>query len=233
MIDLYRVLGVRRGASSEDIRRAYRRRAKVSHPDSGGSAGAFGELATAHAVLSDPDRRQRYDDTGQIELPRPNTLDACAIEVIAQKLGLIIHAEQDLMALDIGSLIDGAIREDMAQRQSNIASQTHAIERAARLRARIKRKANDKDNMLAKVLDWHEASIRDQIKKNEAAVASMQRALEILVDYSFADELSPDTEDQVAIALHDTLAALDELAAVLKSEPSWCDIDAARPSASG
>ena len=41
------------------------------------------------------------------------------------------------------------------------------------------------------------------------------------------------TEDEVSVALHDALAALDELAAVLKSEPSWCDIDAARPSASG
>jgi curved DNA-binding protein CbpA len=233
VIDLYRVLGVKREASSEDIRRAYRRKAKVSHPDSGGSAGAFGELATAHAVLSDPALRRRYDDTGQIELPRPNTLDAGAIEVIAQKLGLIIHSEQDLMSLDIGTLIDGAIREDMTQRQSNIANQTQAIERAARLRARIKRRTNGHDNMLAKVLEWHEASIREQIRKNEAAVTSMQRALEILVDYSFADELAPATEDQVSVALHDTLEALDQLAAVLKNEPSWRDIEAARPAPCG
>jgi curved DNA-binding protein CbpA len=233
VIDLYRVLGVKRGASSEDIRRAYRRRAKVSHPDSGGSAGAFGELATAHAVLSDPARRERYDSSGEIDPPRADTLDASAIEVIAQKLGLIIHAEQDVTSLDIDALIEGAIREDMTHRRANIASHNRAIERTTRLRARVKRRANGHDNMLAKVLGWHEASSLDQIKKSEAAVSSMERALEILKDYSFAEDLAPASEDDMSLALHDALEALDELAAVLKTGPSWCEVDVARPSASG
>ncbi len=146
-----------RGAAQDDLRRAYRRKAKTSHPDSGGSVGAFGEIATAYAVLSDPERRERYDLTGEIDPPRADTLDASAIEVIAQKLGLIIHAEQDVTALDIGALIEGAIREDMAQRRANIASHSRAIERTTKLRTRVKRKANGQDNMLAKVLDWHEA----------------------------------------------------------------------------
>ena len=90
MSDLYRVLGVGRGAAQDDLHRAYRRKAKTSHPDSGGSVGAFGEIATAYAVLSDPERRERYDLTGEIDPPRADTLDASAIEVIAQKLGLII-----------------------------------------------------------------------------------------------------------------------------------------------
>jgi curved DNA-binding protein CbpA len=231
--DLYRMLGVGRSAAQDDIRRAYRRKAKTSHPDSGGSVGAFGEIATAYAILSDPERRERYDLTGEIDLPRADTLDAGAIEVIAQKLGLIIHAEQDVTSLDIGALIEGAIREDMAQRRANIAGHERAIERTARLRARIKRKANGKDNMLAKVLDWHQASAKDQIKKNQAAVTSLERALEILKDYSFAEELMPAAGDDVAVALTDALQALDELAAALKTGPLWCDIDAARPSASG
>jgi curved DNA-binding protein CbpA len=229
--DLYRVLGVGRGAAQDDLRRAYRRKAKTSHPDSGGSVGAFGEIATAYAVLSDPERRERYDLTGEIDPPRADTLDASAIEVIAQKLGLIIHAEQDVTALDIGALIEGAIREDMAQRRANIASHSRAIERTTKLRARVKRKANGQDNMLAKVLDWHEASVKDQIKKNEAAVSSLERALAILKDYSFAEELTPAAD--VAFALTDALQALDELAAALKTGPLWCDIDVARPSASG
>jgi len=233
LIDLYGVLGVRCGAAQGDIRRAYRRKAKTSHPDGGGSDGAFGEIATAYAVLSDPERRERYDLTGEIDLPRADTLDASAFEVIAQKLGLIIHADHDVTALDIGALIEGAIREDMAQRRANIASHECAIQRTTKLRARIKRKANGTDNMLAKVLDWHEASAKDQIKKNEAAVCSLERALEILKDYSFAEELAPAAGDDVAVALTDALQALDELAAALKTEPLWCDIDAARPSVSG
>lgn len=231
--DLYRVLGVGRGAAQDDLRRAYRQKAKTSHPDSGGSVGAFGEIATAYAVLSDPARRERYDLTGEIDPPRADTLDASAIEVIAQKLGLIIHAEQDVTSLDIDALIEGAIREDMGQRRANILSHNRAIERTTKLRARVKRKANGRDNMLAKVLDWHEASAKDQIKKNEAAVSSLERALDILKDYSFAEELVPAAGDDVAVALTDALQALDELAAALKTGPLWCDIDVARPSASG
>jgi hypothetical protein len=87
--------------------------------------------------------------------------------------------------------------------------------------------------MLAKVLDWHEVSAKDQIRKNEAAVASLKRALEILKDYSFAEELTPAAGDDVSDALTDALHALDELAAALKTGPLWCDIDVARPSASG
>jgi DnaJ domain len=230
--DLYRILGVERGAAREEIHRAYRRMAKVSHPDSGGSVSAFGELATAYAVLSNPGCRERYDRTGQVEPPRPDNEDAGAVEVIAQKLGLIIHAEQDLIGLDIRDLIEGAIQEDITQRRSNIKSQRRAIERAARLRSRIKRKSNGQDNMLARVLDWHESSTRIQIVKNEAAVSSMERALEILADYSFTEDFSS-VGDDVSTALHDTLHSLHQLATVLKTGPSWCDVDVARPSASG
>jgi hypothetical protein len=121
----------------------------------------------------------------------------------------------------------------MTQRRANIASHERAIARTTRLRARVKRKANGQDNMLAKVLDWHEASAKDQIKKNEAAVSSLERALDILKDYSFAEELAPAQGDDVSVALTDALQALDELAAALKTGPLWCDLDAARPSASG
>jgi len=215
--DLYQILGIRRAAAQEVIQRAYRRKAKTLHPDGGGSVEAFSELSTAYTVLSDPNRRERYDRTGEIQPARPNNLDVSAIEVIAQKLGLIIHAEYDVTSVDIAVLIEQAIREDIAERNAGISSLERAHERARRLRDRVKRKVNGEDNVLARVLDWHEITAKSHIKKNEEAVGSMERALEILKDYSFADDFSLATPDGVSVALHDALQALDQLAVMLKS----------------
>jgi curved DNA-binding protein CbpA len=219
MIDLYQLLGIKRGATRDEVRKAYRRKAKSSHPDSGGSVEQFGALATAHEVLSDERRREKYDATGEIETSKPNNLDVSAIEVIAQKLGLVIHAEHDVTSLDVDALIEQAIREDITARKSSIADQERAIKRVGRLRARAKRKTEGGDNMLLLVLDWHERSSKDLIKKNEDSVASMERALEILEGYSFLDDTPPPAQDEVSSALYDTIQALDELAAILNAQP--------------
>lgn len=64
MADLYDVLGVPRGAGDDEIKKAYRRKAREAHPDAGGDEDAFKQIQHAYAVLSDPDRRMRYDRFG-------------------------------------------------------------------------------------------------------------------------------------------------------------------------
>ena len=63
--DHYEVLGVSRDASSEEIKRAYRRLARQHHPDANredpASVEKFKEITRAYEVLSDPEKRQRYD----------------------------------------------------------------------------------------------------------------------------------------------------------------------------
>jgi len=63
--DYYKVLGVSPEASTEEIRRAYRKLAKKYHPDRHGGSKAseekFKEITEAHQVLSDPARRRQYD----------------------------------------------------------------------------------------------------------------------------------------------------------------------------
>ncbi|MGH6866317.1 MAG: DnaJ domain-containing protein [Methyloceanibacter sp.] len=215
--DLYQILGVKRGAARKDIHKAYRRKAKTSHPDVGGSVAAFNEVVTAYAVLSDAKRRARYDETGEIEPPRPDNSDGAALEVIAQKLGLIIHAEQDVTSMDVVALIEQTIIEDIAERKASIAHHERAAERVVRLRTRARRKEHTNDNLLARVLDWHGLSIKNHIKKSENLVSSMERALEILKDYAFADEMASATPEDVSDTLVDILAALDQLAVVLNT----------------
>jgi molecular chaperone DnaJ len=70
MADLYGVLGLRPDAGAEEIKRAYRRKAREHHPDAGGDEERFKELNHAYEVLSDPERRARYDRFGDDGTPQ-------------------------------------------------------------------------------------------------------------------------------------------------------------------
>jgi DnaJ-class molecular chaperone len=66
--DYYKILGVGRSASAEDIKKAYRKLARKYHPDvNPGNKPAeahFKEVNEAYEVLSDPDKRHKYDTLG-------------------------------------------------------------------------------------------------------------------------------------------------------------------------
>lgn len=64
--DYYAILGIPRGASAEEIKKAYRKLAHQHHPDKGGGDEAkFKEVNEAYQVLSDPQKKQQYDQFGQ------------------------------------------------------------------------------------------------------------------------------------------------------------------------
>jgi molecular chaperone DnaJ len=65
--DYYEVLGIQKGASQEEIKKAFRRLARQYHPDvnkDGGAEAMFKEINEAYEVLSDPDKRAMYDRFG-------------------------------------------------------------------------------------------------------------------------------------------------------------------------
>jgi molecular chaperone DnaJ len=63
--DYYEVLGVSKGASADEIKKAFRRLAVQHHPDKeGGDEAKFKEVNEAYEVLKDSEKRQRYDQFG-------------------------------------------------------------------------------------------------------------------------------------------------------------------------
>lgn len=68
--DYYKILGVEKSASQDDIKKAFRKLAHEHHPDKGGSEAKFKEINEAYQALGDADKRARYDQFGSAEGPQ-------------------------------------------------------------------------------------------------------------------------------------------------------------------
>ena len=60
-MDYYETLGVKKNASGEEIKKAYRKKSLRHHPDRGGDAEVFKQVSEAYSTLSEPRKRQMYD----------------------------------------------------------------------------------------------------------------------------------------------------------------------------
>lgn len=95
MKDPYEILGVQRSADDAALRAAYRKLAKKHHPDVNPgkpeAAARFGEISSAYDLLSDKDKRARFDrgeiDAEGHEVHRPFYRDAAGAEQYGQRAG--------------------------------------------------------------------------------------------------------------------------------------------------
>merc|ERR1719230_323474 len=72
----YKLLDVEKNASDSDIKKAYRKLAIKHHPDKGGDPERFKEITRAYEVLSDREKRQKYDQGGEEAVDGEGGMDA-------------------------------------------------------------------------------------------------------------------------------------------------------------
>lgn len=73
---MYDVLGVKKDATSNDIKKAYRKMAMQHHPDKGGDPEKFKEISKAYEILGDEEKREKYNKYGEKGLEGGGGVDA-------------------------------------------------------------------------------------------------------------------------------------------------------------
>lgn len=188
----YQTLDVPRNADPATIKRAYRRKAKRLHPDTGGNARDFHEASRAVQVLLDPQRRKHYDETGEIDESSVHN------DPLGEAKTLVLHfflaavaSPNDLFKVD---LIDKA-RENFRQHIQHITGQIKIeqtkIKKFEKLEQRLRHKDNNDFVRLACRSQVRE--LTEAIRKHDAQIKIREQSIELLKEYSFEQDPSAST----------------------------------------
>ena len=102
----YEILDLPPDCVEGEIKRAYKRMAKVHHPDSGGDAAKFAEVVSAYELLLNPERRRKYDETGDTQ--EEADLSSEAVTLVTQLLNSTLSTilnQRDPWAIDVIDLV--------------------------------------------------------------------------------------------------------------------------------
>jgi curved DNA-binding protein CbpA len=190
--DPYLILDVARAAPAAEIKLAYRRKVQVAHPDRGGDAEAFVLVVKAFGLLSDPDARRLFDETGVIDdeavtgyrrevaLILADMFDAAVATAVATGLKL----EQ----VDFIRQMAAAVETGLAEARVKLRRIDGEIGALQGLRSRIRRTDQDR-NIFAERVGAQVAAKTGEHATIKRRVAMLETALAELGNYESETEL--------------------------------------------
>lgn len=187
-INPYEVLGVAKDADDKEIKKAYRQLSKVYHPDKEtGNKERFLEIGLAYEVLIDPERRDRFDQTGRVDksMVTPDRVKG----FIAETMRTVVMFE------DEGGSTDDPARENI--RDKVVASLQSQRERIRKMLADTHQKLNRtnelinrfkstlEDDPVGKSLKGIKQELEEEAHKHQDALELSEQAERIFMSYGY------------------------------------------------
>lgn len=184
MTNLYQILGVDSDATPDQIRRAYKILAQRNHPDrDGGDNEVFMRVKAAYDVLSDPERRAKYDATGDTAEVLP--VEVKAVEMLAQGF-LGVAASVGWREHQYAAVLTQWVQEQRQGVDRDLDQKKKHLMRLVGLK--LPNFSGDND-VLQGVVNQQVAHTNRQIAELEGRLAVCNRALELMEDYTDEDGL--------------------------------------------
>jgi DnaJ-class molecular chaperone len=194
----YETLGVGKNASAEEIKRAYREKMQKAHPDKnqGGNHEEAVAIQQAFEVLSDPERRKRYDETGD-DSAVPS-IDVAARGVIVGLFRMCMDKVPE--SVDLIDLVRQQIAENHIHMRAEIVTASIRIAQLRRRQQRIKYKGAEK-NFLDEAIETEIAKVEAKRNVIELSMRAGDRAIELLDEFEYEVERTPAPANGLSIAV--------------------------------
>lgn len=189
---LYEDLGVNEDATGDEIKRAYKKGAQENHPDkndgSDESHEKFNQVRRAYDVLSDPGKRDHYDQTGEEEEP---DIEKHAHGMLMSAISAMFSSSMDISHRDLIEGVRVQIRGQVQEAENKILSLKKQLEKMDKISKRIKGRRPDRD-VFKQAEDDISAGIEASIRHEETVGEVMEIMLTMLEGYEYeVDEQQP------------------------------------------
>jgi DnaJ-class molecular chaperone len=174
-MSLYENLGVDASASQDEIKSAWRKKAQESHPDrSGGDVEKFQEIQKSYEILSDAERRDRYDKTGRTE----NNISAK--DSAKQGVAILISQIIDRVNADYDDIIKIAVKE-VENSKSQIKESIRQLEAKISRREVIKSRISGENvEFILSIIDREISQLNFNINDAKKSIECTEESLKIL-----------------------------------------------------
>lgn len=187
--DPYQVLGVARTATADEIRTRYLALAKQHHPDAGGSEEIFAAISAANDILSDPEKRERFDQTGRVDDAEAKA-HITALAFIAQMVMNILQSDQPVHPKHAITSMRQLATRNIVEAQKAAAVHRRSLTRAEEMAGQFRR-TDDGPNILAEVIKAQIDQSLNLIEIAENAERAFECAAEILAQHDSIFDLPP------------------------------------------
>lgn len=184
----YTTLGINSDATQDEIKKAYRERAKATHPDiNEGNDEEFKAVNRANEILSDPEARKKYDESGYEGSSNQEQLVNSLITMLSMEF--LDHL--DVKTESLTEFLKSRIEDNISAATKLINSQKTSLEKAKLAVERVKRVSGG-ENMIKKV--WlHKISETERaIEHHEQSILILKIALTEVDGYNYlVDKAEP------------------------------------------
>jgi curved DNA-binding protein CbpA len=186
---LYDILGVPRTATQEEIKNAYRKMSKITHPDAGGATDEFTKCCAAYETLSDPDRRARYDTTGDVDDLQP--IDAEARDFVAGVIATGIEQiamDQRLVESipsEFWSMVRRAITEEDRANNKTVAMMKRRHSLLVQAHENLKQKGDKSPDQIRPMIDHMAKAISRNVAQAQRRSEVIAAAFVVIDSYEF------------------------------------------------